>query len=214
MRRLTLFDPTEDYDVFDRFDDETIQVLEHRWFYAALCVASGCVTIWLRIRHIEGTTTSFEEKMVYPPASHGARPSVDMPASAQRLYEEAGNVLPGSPRAAAALLRMCTEDIIKSLTPKHDGRGRLDEKAPLYKHVEFLQKNDALWPGEEIDTALEILRLIGNEAVHSPRMIQRDGDSERIAKSLFMLVDMITQSLITRRRETSELKQLITESDD
>ena len=211
MSWFELLDPDQNYDVFEQFDDDTHDLLRNRWFYGVLCIASGCFGLWLQVRHVEGTTTSFTDKMVYPPATHGAAPSPDIPESAKELYLEAGNVLSGSARAAAALLRMCTEDIIKHLTTKQDKQKTLRERASLYHRIEFLREHDKLWPGEEIDDALDVLRVIGNDAVHSPepREIRGDDDSQQVAESLFMLVDMITEQLITRRRKARSLKQLI-----
>ena len=208
---LELFNPWE----HDAVNAENWELLEDYRFHAAVCVADGCVSIWLRYpEHTEEGLVRRRTEMAYPPASHGPKPNPDMPESAKKLYLEAGNVLPGSTRAAAALLRMCTEDIIKFLATKQDKEKVLDERTSLYRRVEFLREHDKLWPAEEIDDALDLLRVIGNDAVHSPepREIRGDDDTRQVARSLFMLVDMITEQLITRRRRARSLKKLIEEN--
>lgn len=190
---------------------EAASHLTDLWFHGALCVAGGCVAIWMekRIFYEEGGSRS-TPKMLYPTMTRTVAPSPDLPDSAKKLYNEAGNVAAGSTRAAAALLRMCTEDIIKGLSKEQDTEETLHERAGLYQHVEFLRKNDELWPGGVIDTGLDALIFIGNEAVHSTEI--RGDDDQRTVEGLFRLVDMITQALITRRREVREFERLIAET--
>ena len=137
-----------------------------QWFYAALCQAKGCVSIWMQrvdsnVVATPKTKTEMDSQpsadvMVYPRTNAAPPLPDDLPESAKELYVEAGNVMAGSPRAAAALLRMCTEDIIKELSKTQDTERTLSEKARLYQHVEFLRKNDELWPGGAIDTGLAV----------------------------------------------------------
>ena len=192
-----------------------------QWFYAALCQAKGCVSIWMQqedrvvaMKHkakTEVDTKQITDVMVYPRTNAAPPPPGDLPESAKELYVEAGNVMADSPRAAAALLRMCTEDIIKELTRTRDARKTLSKKARLYQHVEFLRNNDELWPGGAIDTGLDALIFIGNDAVHSTEI--RGDDDRSTVEGLFRLIHMITHMLITRRREAHEFEQLISKTD-
>ncbi|WP_420636249.1 DUF4145 domain-containing protein [Candidatus Palauibacter sp.] len=183
-----------------------------RSFFAAFCQAKGCVSIWMTqkdTKRVERETdvTPITNRMIYPRTNAAPPPPNDLPESAKLLYVEAGNVMADSPRAAAALLRMCTEDIIKGLSKNQDVDKLLPTKATLYQHIEFLRKNDELWPGGVIDTGLDALRFIGNDAVHSTEI--RGDDDRGTVEGLFRVILMITDALITRRREVHEFEQLI-----
>ena len=181
----------------------TISVGILRVFLAAFCQAKGCVSIWME----QGDSHNKSAFMIYPRTNTAPPPPDDLPESAKVLYVEAGNIMAGSPRAAAALLRMCTEDIIKELSKKKDAENTIAPSAGLHRHIEFLRKNDELWPGGAIDIGLDALRVIGNDAVHSTEI--RGDDDQRTVEGLFRLVLMITDTLIARRREAEEFEQLI-----
>jgi hypothetical protein len=55
------------------------------------------------------------DSIVWPPVSTAPKPHGDMPDDAKQDYEEARQVLPHSPRAAAALLRLALQKLCKNL---------------------------------------------------------------------------------------------------
>lgn len=65
-----------------------------------------------------GRSLWFENRLVYPPQTINQPVPHDMPEELQADFEEARAVAPHSPRAAAALLRMCVENLCKKLTDK------------------------------------------------------------------------------------------------
>lgn len=132
--------------------------------------------------------------MVYPEKSAAPLPNKDIPPDATTLFNEARSVLQRSPRAAAALLRMCTEDLVKNLTPHT--KGSLDDR------IGYLVKEEDL--PRTIQRALDSLRVIGNDAVHVAGTIM-DDDDQTTALQLFTLVNAITQSMITQKNEINAI---------
>ena len=116
-----------------------------------------------------------------------------MPESARDLYIEAGNVLDASPRAAAALLRMCTEDVVKTLTPD------LGNKKTLNQRIGHLVKEHNL--PDRVQQALDVLRIAGDNAVHSPTI--NLGDDMETATALFDLVDVIVAEMLSPKEATN-----------
>lgn len=80
---------------------KTIETLVWR----ARCARCSETTFW----HESG------EAMIYPRYSTAPPPSPDMPSRSAEFYHEARNVLDASPRAAAALLRSCIEQLLIDL---------------------------------------------------------------------------------------------------
>lgn len=63
--------------------------------------------------------------MVYPAVRHSEPPNDDLPEEIKPDYNEASTVLPLSPRAAAALLRLCIQKLCQFVL-KHDRTGNLN----------------------------------------------------------------------------------------
>lgn len=59
----------------------------------------------------------------------------------------------------------------------------------------------------KIQRALDVVRVIGNEAVH-PGQIDLN-DSPQVVHQLFKLVNMIAQRMITEPREVNEMYDLL-----
>ena len=114
------------------------------------------------------------------------KPHDDMPESVRMDYEEAMGVFKYSARSAAALLRLAIQKLCKELGEKgkniNDDIGRLVAKG-LPTHIQ---------------QALDIVRVIGNEAVH-PGVIDV-GDNPEIAMELFGLVNEIVEDQISKKK--------------
>jgi Domain of unknown function (DUF4145) len=111
-------------------------------------------------------------------------PHVDMPEVVLRDFEEARSVLQRSPRSAAALLRLSLQKLCKEMGEK--GSNINDDIASL------VLKGLPV----EVQQALDIIRVVGNEQVHPGELDVRDDPS--IATELFRLINFIVEDRISR----------------
>jgi len=136
-----------------------------------------------------------DNQLIFP-ESYGAPPaSPDMSGEIKADYEEAQAIYSKSPRGAAALLRLAIQKLIVELG--ESGKN-------LNNDIGNLVKNGL---PTRIQEALDGVRLIGNNAVH-PGQIDVD-DNPQIALSLFTLVNLIVENMITRMKKVDELYELL-----
>ena len=112
-------------------------------------------------------------------------------------YEEAAAVSSASPRAAAALLRMCIEGLCKKIT----GVNSFD------KAVAALQEQRI---PVEIQLAMDVIRQNGNEVLHAGQLYGED-DAATVGM-LFKLANAVVAWAITERRELRDLYNQIPEA--
>ncbi|RWL45259.1 MAG: DUF4145 domain-containing protein [Mesorhizobium sp.] len=124
------------------------------------------------------------EKLVWPLESEAPDPNPDLPDDVRADYEEAGLVLNTSPRSAAALLRQAVQRLCRHLGEK--GKNIDDDIAALVR--KGLDKR--------IQQALDIVRVIGNQAVHPGQIDLKD--DRATAENLFSLVNLIADALISQ----------------
>lgn len=129
--------------------------------------------------------------MIYPDASIALPPNPDLPEDIKNDYEEARSILNRSPRGAAALLRLCIQKLCIHLGEK--GKSLDPDIGNLVKRG----------LPEKIQMALDIIRVIGNNAVH-PGQIDLKDDQDT-ANELFKLVNIITDVMITQPKKIDEL---------
>ncbi|OQW39268.1 MAG: hypothetical protein A4S12_02345 [Proteobacteria bacterium SG_bin5] len=106
-------------------------------------------------------------------------------------YEEAGTLLQLSPRGAAALLRLSIQKLCKELGEK--GRNIDDDIAALVKK--------GLDP--RVQQALDVVRVIGNNAVHPGQIDLRD--DRATAEKLFGLVNLIAEIMISQPKHVADM---------
>lgn len=143
------------------------------------CVSCDGIAIWIH------------DRLVWPKCINIPLPNPDLPADVRRDFEEAGSILALSPRGAAALLRLAIQKLCKHL----GGKGKkIDEDiAALVR--EGLDRR--------VEQALDVVRVIGNQAVH-PGQIDLN-DDRAIAGSLFGLVNLIAEKMISEPKHVQEM---------
>jgi len=142
-----------------------------------VCILVGALTA-IKIQ------SGVNDNLVYPDATQAPPPNPDLPEDIRSDYEEASSIIGKSPRGAAALLRLCIQKLCKHLG--ESGKNINNDIAALVKK--------GLNPS--IQKSLDIVRVIGNEAVH-PGTIDLKDNSE-IAVALCKLVNVIADAMITQ----------------
>lgn len=155
------------------------------FWYSAVCAACGEQSLWMT-KSKEPAARAFagELTMCYPIPPQGPPPSEDMPENVAADYQEARAIAAVSPRAAAALLRLCVQKLCKHLG--EPGKNINDDIASLVKKglTPLAQK------------ALDTVRIFGNNAVHPLDLTSTEMRSS--VPTLFQLVTFIVDDLITR----------------
>lgn len=129
--------------------------------------------------------------MVWPVQNNAPAPNQDLPDDVRLDFEEAGRIVQLSPRGAAALLRLAIQKLCKELGGK--GKNIDDDIAALVKAGLNVR----------IQQALDIVRVIGNEAVHPGTIDLRD--DIQTATQLFDLVNIIAETMITQPKHIDAL---------
>lgn len=138
----------------------------------------------------------FEKELIFPATHDAPAMSPDMPPELQKDYEEAAAVAAASPRAAAALLRMCIEGLCKKLT----GASSFEDA------ISQLVKQGM---PSEIQLALDIIRQNGNEVMHAGQLYGDDDNATVVM--LFKLVNSAVAWAITEKRQLRDLYNQIPE---
>lgn len=115
-----------------------------------------------------------------------------MPREILQEYEEAAAILPGSPRGAAALLRLAVQKLLPILGAK---------KRDINDQIGELVANGLI--SSRVQVSLDALRVIGNEAVH-PGTIDLKDDVET-AMGLFRLLNFIIEKAISDPKHADEM---------
>lgn len=141
-----------------------------------------------------------DEKMVYPLVNGTPIPHPEMPDDIKGEYEEARSIVSRSPRSAAALLRLAIEKLTNLLLGNEKGKDLNDNIAIL------VQKGLP----EKIQKALDYLRVIGNNAVHPLGKIDLQ-DNKQVANSLFDILNMIVDDMISETRRIDKVYDTLPE---
>lgn len=124
-----------------------------------------------------------------------------MPEDVKKDYKEAWAVLAASPRACAALLRLALQRLCVHLGQP----GRV-----LNDDIKALVQQRGLKP--QIQQALDIVRVTGNNAVH-PGEMDLDDDDQEIALSLLTVINLIVEEMILIPNQIQELYNASPERD-
>jgi hypothetical protein len=154
-------------------------------------------------QHCGGFTLWLGDAMIYPLVGEAPPPHEEMPPQIRKLYEEARGVLPASPRASAALLRVALEGLLEEAGYRQERLADRLEKA----------REDGKLSADTYKLA-ETLRYAGNAAAHyEPWKIDpSQGEEDReMVKSLFAFVNEVTEELVAKPRRLGEMARKINE---
>ncbi|MBM9514686.1 DUF4145 domain-containing protein [Desulfogranum marinum] len=132
-----------------------------------------------------------DSKIVYPLNSPISPPNEDLSDEIKSIYNEASIIFQDSPKGSTALLRLALQKLLKQIGK--DGKNINNDIKELV--------TEGLTP--KIQKALDLVRVVGNNAVH-PGQIDLDDNSE-IASTLFKILNLIADELITRPKEIDNL---------
>lgn len=170
----------------DRFRTPDGLLSSHSVLYIAKCESCGKKIIWI------------DDDYIYPDII-AEEPNPDMPEKVIQLYNEAGVIYNKSPRAACALLRLAIDRLCNEL-------GETDRD--INKNIAALVRKGL---PETVQKALDVVRVIGNKAVH-PGQIAFDVDDKGTASMLMRLLNMITERMITEPKEINSLYEGLPDS--
>jgi len=135
---------------------------------------------------------------VIPPDAPVEPPHPDLPEDCAVDYREARDIFTKSPRAAAALLRLCIQKLTLQLGEK--GANINDDiKSLVSKGLPIA-----------VQQSLDYCRVVGNNAVH-PGEIDLN-DSPEVAQHLFAMINFIVEDRILRPKEIQKLYQSLPEA--
>lgn len=167
--------------LFKALDDSKYCSYELRNIFFSVCQEKSCgkAALWIHNR------------LVIPSSYIEEAPNEDMPDNIKAIYNEAREIYKGSPRASAALLRLCCEMLCNHLGA--EGKD-LNEKI-----------GDLVRKGMDgrIQKALDVVRFIGNKSVHPGQIDLRD--DQATSHSLFLLLNEIAQEMISKPKRLDGL---------
>ena len=132
-------------------------------------------------------------KMLFPDVNAYEPASDDMPSDVKDIYDEAAAIANKSPRAAAALLRLALQKLCKSLKCEGDN---------LREQIERLAESGQV--SSDVIQAADIVRLVGNDAVHPDRVgVDIENDSG-VVPVLFQFINLIAEKAISEPKRTKE----------
>jgi hypothetical protein len=155
------------YDKVDPYTDSRVINLS-----LSRCMECNRISIW---QHTN---------LIWPLQNEAPDPNSDLPEDVRADYMEAGLVLGTSPRSAAALLRQAVQRLCKHLGEK--GKNIDDDIASLV----------AKGLDPRVKKALDVVRVIGNNAVHPGQIDLKD--DRPTAEKLFGLVNLIADIMISQ----------------
>ena len=137
-------------------------------------------------------------KMIYPNDVSVPLPNPDLNKDIIDDYLEARSISMESPRGAAALLRLCIQEVCQQLGEKGDNIN--DDIANLVKK--------GLSP--LIQKSLDTVRVIGNNAVHPGQIDLRD--NIEVTNKLFELVNLVAETMISQPKRVKEIYESLPKS--
>jgi hypothetical protein len=141
--------------------------------------------------HCSNKSYWYNEGLLIPDVSSAPPPHSDLPKEVMYDFVEAASILSKSPRGSAALLRLALQKLMKEL-----GETGKD----INKDIGSLVSKGL---PVQVQQALDIVRVIGNESVHPGTLDLKD--NPETATQLFGLINFIVDDRITRPKMIQSL---------
>jgi len=148
-------------------------------------------------RECQEVTVWKHDEILYPKTNDAPPVNPDTPSDVKEYYAEAAAIFGISSRGSAALLRLAIQALLVEL----GGRGK-----DINDDIARLSKNGI---DSTVIQALDILRVVGNNAVHPGQIDFKD--DRGIAMSLFLLFNMIVDKTISEQKRLNELYDMLPE---
>jgi len=139
----------------------------------------------------EGFAIWVKGAMAWPAHTVQIEPHPDIPASVKNDFLEAASIVQISPRGSAALARMIIQKLMVELGEKGDNIND-DIGSLVQKGLEV-----------EIQQALDVVRVVGNNAVHPGKIDVKDDTG--IALALLQLINLVVERRIATQKRIGEL---------
>jgi hypothetical protein len=176
---------------------------QQQWFTVSYNPSGGGRVAWERLRRVVCQVCFVEqiwytERLLHPDVSPVPPPNPDLGDDVIGDYREAASILTRSPRGAAALLRLALQKLCVRLGKP--GKNINDDIASLVA--------DGL--PITIQQALDVLRVVGNNAVHPGQIDLQDDPAT--ASGLFGLLNLIADNRISEPRRIAEMFSALPET--
>jgi hypothetical protein len=143
-----------------------------------------------KCEHCEEICLWYFDKLVYPNRGNAPPPNPDMPEEIKKDYEEAASISTQSPRGSAALLRLTIQKLCIPL----GGKGQ-----NVNEDIQTMISNGL---PVTVKQALDIVRVVGNNAVHPGQI---DVDDPAVVTKLFSLINVICEYMISMPKKIGGL---------
>jgi hypothetical protein len=154
--------------------------------YLSECYSCDGISLWIA------------DDLIHPQRPTSVQPNDEMPSEIRSDFLEAASIVDKSPRGAAALLRLCIQKLTGHLGEK--GKNLDDDIGALVSRG----------LDGRIQRALDVVRVIGNNAVHPGQMDLRDDKATAI--ELFKLVNIIVEAMIATPKHIDEMYKSLPEN--
>jgi len=156
-----------------------------RWemlnMHLSFCHSCDAWAVWIK------------DGLAWPLKDFGIEPHEDMPADVKVDFQEAAAIVDKSPRGAAALLRLALQKLMVDLG--ETGKNLNDDIASLVKKG----------LDSSIQRALDVVRVIGNNAVHPGEIDIKD--DKATATALLNIVNLVVDRRISAQKRIDEMFQ-------
>lgn len=144
----------------------------------------------------------YKDKMLYPKIDLLIKPNIifDSYPKSKKLFMEAVEVTPISPRAGLTLSRMCLESLVNDILEKYNEKPNKD----FNKNIDRLFNLEIIT--KKIKDLLSSARIIGNKSTHNFNII--DTENDPIVDDCILVLEFINRVLEHIRTTLEESKEL------